>query len=74
MAFGRVCRPLDFLRCFLVAVEAQRAQKTPEMELPRRAPHEIAYELLERLAKEGLVAKGQVKEYYSPNGYCAALY
>ncbi|MBI5308295.1 MAG: hypothetical protein HZB37_08220 [Planctomycetes bacterium] len=37
------------------------AQKTPEKKLPPRAPHEIAYELLEKLAKEGLVAKGLVK-------------
>ncbi len=49
---------------FWLLWKRKRAQKTPKMELPPRAPHEIAYELLERLAKEGLVAKGQVKEYY----------
>lgn len=30
----------------------------------KRDPHEIAYELLERLSKEDLIAKGLVKEYY----------
>jgi len=40
------------------------AQKTPEMKLPPRAPHEVAYELLDKLANEGLIAKGLVKEYY----------
>lgn len=32
--------------------------------LIRRSPHEIAYELLERLAKEGLIEQGLIKEYY----------
>lgn len=30
----------------------------------RRTPHEIAYELLERLLKEDLVSKGMIREYY----------
>lgn len=30
----------------------------------KRTPHEVAYELLERLLKENLVSKGLVKEYY----------
>ncbi|HHT9129613.1 MAG TPA: hypothetical protein ACFYEC_01950 [Candidatus Brocadiaceae bacterium] len=36
----------------------------PEQELIKKAPHEVAYELLERLSREELVAKGLVKEYY----------
>lgn len=40
------------------------AQGKPEKKLPPRAPHEVAYELLDTLANEGLIAKGMVKEYY----------
>lgn len=40
------------------------AQGMPEKKLPPRAPHEVAYELLDALANDGLVAKGMVKEYY----------
>lgn len=42
----------------------KRTRLSPEVRRPPRPPHEVAYELLDRLAMEGLVAKGQVKEYY----------
>jgi len=39
-------------------------QKRQEQEFVKRTPHEVAYELLERLSKEDLIAKGLIKEYY----------
>jgi len=39
-------------------------QKRQEQEFAKRTPHEVAYELLERLLKEDLISKGLVKEYY----------
>lgn len=38
--------------------------KRQEQEFVKRTPHEVAYELLERLSKEDLIAKGLIKEYY----------
>lgn len=42
----------------------KRKKKMQERELIVKLPHEIAYELLEGLLKEDLVAKGFIKEYY----------
>lgn len=42
----------------------KRGQERREQEFIKRAPHEVAYELLERLSKEDLIAKGLIKEYY----------
>lgn len=38
--------------------------KRREQESIKRPPHEVAYELLERLSKEDLIARGLIKEYY----------
>ena len=42
----------------------RKRSKIQEQQSIRRTPHETAYELLERLSKEDLIAKGLVKEYY----------
>ena len=42
----------------------KKKEKRQEGEFKIRLPHEIAYELLERLLKEDLIAKGFTKEYY----------
>lgn len=42
----------------------KKRQKTQEQASLRRTPHEVAYELLERLLKEDLIGKGLTKEYY----------
>ncbi|OHB45626.1 MAG: hypothetical protein A2094_01830 [Planctomycetes bacterium GWE2_41_14] len=42
----------------------KKRSKIQEQQFIRRTPQEIAYELLERLSKEDLIAKGLVKEYY----------
>lgn len=52
------------LAVFWLLWKRKGAQGKPEKKLPPRAPHEVAYELLDALAKEGLVEKGMVKEYY----------
>jgi len=41
-----------------------KRSKIQEQTFIKRMPHEIAYELLERLSKEDLIAKGLVREYY----------
>ncbi|MGQ3685215.1 MAG: hypothetical protein ACUBOA_09475 [Candidatus Loosdrechtia sp.] len=42
----------------------KRGRKVPVRTVIKRPPHEIAYELLERLLREDLVGKGFIKEYY----------
>jgi hypothetical protein len=42
----------------------KRGQERQGQKFTKRAPHEVAYELLERLSKEDLIAKGLIKEYY----------
>jgi hypothetical protein len=42
----------------------KRGQKEPVQAFIKRPPHEIAYELLERLLKEDLIGKGLIKDYY----------
>ncbi|MCR4319248.1 MAG: hypothetical protein NUV74_02795 [Candidatus Brocadiaceae bacterium] len=42
----------------------RKLSKIQGQQFIRRTPHEIAYELLERLSKEDLIAKGLVREYY----------
>jgi hypothetical protein len=42
----------------------KKIQKRQEQVIIKRAPYEVAYELLEKLAKEDLIARGFVKEYY----------
>src|SRR3990170_3221950 len=42
----------------------KKRSKIQEQQFVRRTPQEIAYELLERLLKEDLIAKGLVREYY----------
>lgn len=42
----------------------KREQKEPVQAFIKRPPHEIAYELLERLLKEDLIGKGLIKDYY----------
>ena len=42
----------------------KKRSKIQERQFVRRTPQEIAYELLERLLKEDLIAKGLVREYY----------
>lgn len=42
----------------------KKRSKIQERQFVRRTPQEIAYELLERLSKEDLIAKGLVREYY----------
>ena len=42
----------------------KKLSKIQEQQFIRRTPHETAYELLERLSKEDLIAKGLVREYY----------
>lgn len=49
---------------YWLIVKRKKVQKRQELVITRRAPHEIAYELLEKLAKEDLIARGLVKEYY----------
>ncbi len=49
---------------FWLLWKRKAAQRMPEKKPPPRAPHEVAYELLDALANEGLIAKGMVKEYY----------
>lgn len=39
-------------------------RKRLEREFVKRTPHEVAYELLERLVAEDLITKGFIKEYY----------
>jgi hypothetical protein len=39
-------------------------QEKQEEAFIRKSPHEIAYELLEQLSRDDLIAKGLVKEYY----------
>jgi len=51
------------LLCGLV-YKFNKRSKIQEQQFIRRTPHEIAYELLERLSKDDLIAKGLVKEYY----------
>ncbi|MCF6158222.1 MAG: hypothetical protein E3K32_06565 [wastewater metagenome] len=47
-----------------VLYKIRRRQKEPIPVLIKRPPHEVAYELLEGLLREGLVDKGLIKEYY----------
>ena len=42
----------------------KKRSKIQERQFIRRTPHGTAYELLERLSKEDLIAKGLVREYY----------
>ena len=42
----------------------RKRSKIQEQQFIKRTPHETAYELLERLSKEDLIAKGLVREYY----------
>ncbi len=42
----------------------KKGYKKQEQQIIVRSPHEIAYELLEILAREDLIAKGLIKEYY----------
>ncbi|MBI2470228.1 MAG: hypothetical protein HYV59_03175 [Planctomycetes bacterium] len=42
----------------------KKRSKIQEQRFIKRTPHEIAYELLERLSGEDLVAKGLIREYY----------
>ena len=42
----------------------RKRSKIQEHQFIKRMPHETAYELLERLSKEDLIAKGFVREYY----------
>lgn len=42
----------------------KKGHKKQEREFIARSPHEVAYELLENLLKEDLIAKGLIKEYY----------
>lgn len=42
----------------------KKRSKIQERQFIKRTPHETAYELLERLSKEDLIAKGLVREYY----------
>jgi len=44
--------------------KCKKGAKTPGYQDVSRKPHEIAYELLERLSKENLIARGLIKEYY----------
>lgn len=50
--------------CWFILTMKKRSQKILREEHVCRAPHETAYELLERLLKEDLVSKGLIKEYY----------
>ena len=54
---------LSGIICGLV-YKFKKRSKIQEQTFIKRTPHEIAYELLERLSKEDLIAKGLVKEYY----------
>src|SRR3972149_6064071 len=54
---------LSGIICGLV-YKFRKRSKAQEQPFIKRTPHEIAYELLERLLKEDLIAKGLVKEYY----------
>ena len=54
---------LSGIICGLV-YKFHKRSKIQEQQFIRRTPHEIAYELLERLSKDDLIAKGLVKEYY----------
>ncbi len=49
---------------YWLIAKRKKVQGGKDQVIIRRAPHEIAYELLEKLAKEDLVARGLVKEYY----------
>jgi hypothetical protein len=42
----------------------KRGSKPQELVFAKRPPHEVAYELLEGLSKEDLIAKGLIREYY----------
>jgi len=42
----------------------KKRSRIQEQQFVKRTPQEIAYELLERLLKEDLIAKGLVREYY----------
>lgn len=42
----------------------KKMAKTHGYQVVRKKPHEIAYELMERLSKENLIAQGLIKEYY----------
>ncbi|MBE7444772.1 MAG: hypothetical protein HS132_05820 [Planctomycetia bacterium] len=39
-------------------------QERQEQKSIKRAPHQVAYELLEKLSEEDLITKGLIKEYY----------
>ena len=54
---------LSGIICGLV-YKFKKRSKLQEQQFVRKTPQEIAYELLERLLKEDLIAKGLVKEYY----------
>jgi len=54
---------LSGIICGLV-YKFKKRSKLQEQQFVRRTPQEIAYELLERLLKEDLIAKGLVREYY----------
>ncbi|MBM2833250.1 MAG: hypothetical protein HW406_411 [Candidatus Brocadiaceae bacterium] len=54
---------LSGIICGLV-YKFKKRSKIQERQFVRRTPQEIAYELLERLLKEDLIAKGLVREYY----------
>src|SRR3989339_1971542 len=54
---------LSGIICGLV-YKFKKRSKIQEQTFIKRTPHEIACELLERLLKEDLIAKGLVREYY----------
>ena len=54
---------LSGIICGLV-YKFKKRSKIQEQTFIKRTPHEIACELLERLSKEDLIAKGLVREYY----------
>ena len=47
-----------------IVYKFKKRAEIQEQQFIKRMPHEIAYELLERLSKEDLIAKGLIKEYY----------
>jgi hypothetical protein len=55
---------LSGIGCWLIIKVRKGRTKRHQLFTIKRAPHEIAYELLEKLSKEDLISRGMIKEYY----------
>jgi len=62
--FTGVAAVVLFFFVYRMLKKRKKRERIKTIEVVKKLPHETAYELLEMLAKENLIDKGLVKEYY----------